>query len=611
MKRLIALLFLLASPAFATTTVTGTIQTLGTGTVSTGAFARFWLRGCGGNQPRVNGTAVIAPSQGGVFYFDFTANSSGQISGTLYSTRDVTGNSGGDIECGGSLTAVWYGLQIFLNGKGGPEIPIQAKNTTTIDVSNVTPITTNPVVTAPTGDTTYARIDGGNTPFTSPIRFVGGSRLFSNPLFGTATGVTPYEFSDSSADSSDAAAQLNSHFLPYLSVNLQSQGAGQPIPGYFSIDNRSILQSHTLNTGANTASLAAWCDIGFGGRAAGCWGHNIGVSLQAGYTISSISNNGTTTTAIVTVPGGFTSLALQNGDDIMVQGVTITGYDGRFVVASVTPGTGTVTWAQTASLSASSGGTVTLDANIFGLEVNYFNAIGDSGNPSPQTTRAKWGIVSTASGSTYPIMAGFLETFSSASWANSTNGNRPHFGYFGQDAIDAIYRAGDISSTAPVAGGPLIATHGFYGSARQVATNSNNYPGLDFCSEISGWTGSSAAAHTACINAIPASGNNPLWRMGFLFDNVEESSIDNTGHLAVNTCSGCTLVASLTTTGATSDNVAISGMTSSGHCSFGATNASAATNIATTYISSKTTNQITVTHTATASMTYDILCTPN
>ena len=79
--------------------------------------------------------------------------------------------------------------------------------------------------------------------------------------------------------------------------------------------------------------------------------------------------------------------------------------------------------------------------------------------------------------------------------------------------------------------------------------------------------------------------------------------------------SGCTsgapLVATLTTTAATSDNLTVTGMTASGHCALSPTNASAATNIATTYVSAKTTNQITVTHTATASMTYDFLCTAN
>jgi hypothetical protein len=69
------------------------------------------------------------------------------------------------------------------------------------------------------------------------------------------------------------------------------------------------------------------------------------------------------------------------------------------------------------------------------------------------------------------------------------------------------------------------------------------------------------------------------------------------------------IVGSLTTGGGTTDTVALTGMTSTGHCSLTATNSSAAANIGTTYISAKTTNQITVTHTATASMTYDVVCT--
>lgn len=71
------------------------------------------------------------------------------------------------------------------------------------------------------------------------------------------------------------------------------------------------------------------------------------------------------------------------------------------------------------------------------------------------------------------------------------------------------------------------------------------------------------------------------------------------------------VAASLTTTAATSDAVAIAGMTSSGHCSApAATNSSAAANVATTYISAKATNSVTVTHAATAGMTFDLTCTP-
>ena len=177
-KLLLAMLLLIGPSCQATTTVTGTLQNLGTGNITTGAFVRFWLRGCGGNQPRVGGTALIAPTQGGSYFFDLIANGSGQISGTLYSTRDATGLLGGDITCGTSTTSVWYGLQVFVNGKGGPEVPIHAKNGVALDISNITPISTTPVIAAPTGDSTYARLDGGNQPFTTGIQ---------SPYFRTST----------------------------------------------------------------------------------------------------------------------------------------------------------------------------------------------------------------------------------------------------------------------------------------------------------------------------------------------------------------------------------------------------------------------------------------
>ena len=184
MKRLLVFLLLLLAPAaWATTTVTGTLQNLGTGTVGQGAFVRFWLRGCGGNIPRVNGTAVIAPSQGGVYFFDFAAASNGAISGTLYSTRDSTGLLGGDIECGGSHTSVWYGMQIYVGGKGGAEVPIHAKSGVALDISNITPITQTPAATAPTGDSTYARLDAGNQPFQAAIT---APQLQSTIASGTA-----------------------------------------------------------------------------------------------------------------------------------------------------------------------------------------------------------------------------------------------------------------------------------------------------------------------------------------------------------------------------------------------------------------------------------------
>lgn len=178
-----ALLFLLLVPSlFATTTVTGTLQNLGLGTVGQGAFVRFWLRGCGGNVPRIAGTALIAPSQGGVYFFDMVANGSGVISGTLYSTRDSTGALGGDIECGGSTLSVWYGMQVFLGGKGSVEIPLHAKNGITLDVTTAVPITQTPAATAPTGDQTYLRLDAANAPVSGNVGLLKTTGLYVTGL---------------------------------------------------------------------------------------------------------------------------------------------------------------------------------------------------------------------------------------------------------------------------------------------------------------------------------------------------------------------------------------------------------------------------------------------
>jgi len=72
---------------------------------------------------------------------------------------------------------------------------------------------------------------------------------------------------------------------------------------------------------------------------------------------------------------------------------------------------------------------------------------------------------------------------------------------------------------------------------------------------------------------------------------------------------------SVTTTAATSDSMAIAwpdgGSRTPGHCALSATNASAATNVATSYISAKAANAVTLTHTATSGMTYDVVCTVN
>lgn len=150
-----ALVFMASAFSFATVTVSGNLVSPSTSSVSSRAFVRFWIRGCGGNAPRVTGTGIVLPS-----FTDFSPTA-GAISGTVYDSLT-------EISCGGSVGATWYGVQAYYDGKPGPEVPYNVTGAS-FNLNSATPNTTSPVVSAPTGDSTYARLDGGNTPFTGAI----------------------------------------------------------------------------------------------------------------------------------------------------------------------------------------------------------------------------------------------------------------------------------------------------------------------------------------------------------------------------------------------------------------------------------------------------------
>lgn len=86
--------------------------------------------------------------------------------------------------------------------------------------------------------------------------------------------------------------------------------------------------------------------------------------------------------------------------------------------------------------------------------------------------------------------------------------------------------------------------------------------------------------------------------------------------ITVASCTGCgaSLTGSITTTAATTDVVAVTGMTASGHCGMSPTNAAAGTmvqNATPVFIDTFTTNAITLHHVATAGASFSFVCTPN
>jgi hypothetical protein len=284
----------------ATTTVTGTVRTLGT-TVAKGTLVRFWLRGCKGNQPRVAGVAIFPANVNGQFYFDIPTDSAGTVTGTLYSTRAANGIDAGEIDCGGSRVAVWYGMQVFRNSVGGPEVPVHAKDTATMDVSNVTPISTTSVVAAATGDTTYLRIDGGNSPLVGPLSgplAVGG--LFT---VNGALGV-----SNSGVFTNDQIHQYATSFIGGIDPNMYH--AIQGFPGYtteagsFGIavpSNATANEADALvgmiTSACNSASRTTCNSVAVSGHAqaiangAGVWGQNTTVSNSIGTTATNLVGN--------------------------------------------------------------------------------------------------------------------------------------------------------------------------------------------------------------------------------------------------------------------------------------------------------------------------------
>ncbi len=122
----------------------------------------------------------------------------------------------------------------------------------------------------------------------------------------------------------------------------------------------------------------------------------------------------------------------------------------------------------------------------------------------------------------------------------------------------------------------------------------------DACQSILSTGNSNQNTGAAIFSAAPPSGCS-LSSVGDIVAGVGASNIGK----------NIPILTSFTTTASTSDNVTVTGMTSSGHCMLQPTNASADTLLTGTYISAKATNQITVTHASTSGANFDVLCTLN
>lgn len=165
-------------------TVSGNLKDLGGQNASgSNTFVRFTLAGYGSNIPKVAGTNVIASP-----CYDFHPNASGVISGTVQGNDTI---SVGANPAGGTQyqVCIYFAGQLF-----------RCNNYTvtgsTLNLNNATPNTTSPTIPAPTGDSTYLRKDGGNSPLTGPvsststITFGGGATIIASTTSSIQTLIT-------------------------------------------------------------------------------------------------------------------------------------------------------------------------------------------------------------------------------------------------------------------------------------------------------------------------------------------------------------------------------------------------------------------------------------
>lgn len=217
MKKL-TLLFLLAgcSALFAqTASVSGHLFDGSTSPQSTASIS-FTLVNTGGNVCKVSGTAIVVQSP-----VTFNANGSGAISGTLYRNDFIS--------CGGVSNSVWQ-YQVAVNGQIQPTCMLATLATSSLNVDNAACSNTVPVITPPTGDTTYCRLDGSNCGFTGNISGQSATFAGSATITGalTAQSVNGVVYCDNQTGA-DIGAKCNAAFATlsgsYGTVRISAPGS--------------------------------------------------------------------------------------------------------------------------------------------------------------------------------------------------------------------------------------------------------------------------------------------------------------------------------------------------------------------------------------------------
>lgn len=178
--------------------------------MSSRTFVRFWLRGCANNQPRVNNVALIVPPGGPGYYKDFTPDASGAIAGSIYRNSEI--------ECNGATGNTWYGVQVYRDGKPGPETPYSVV-AATFNLNTATPTVQAPPPPPATFPYIMANPIAPQTISNFPLNFGSGSGIGANYQGGLQVAGTYLRSNGSSVFAPVSANQIAADLLVTPTLN--------------------------------------------------------------------------------------------------------------------------------------------------------------------------------------------------------------------------------------------------------------------------------------------------------------------------------------------------------------------------------------------------------
>lgn len=139
------------------TTVTVNLKSIFGENLASNTFVRFILRNYGRNIPRVTSTGVLVKVVQDAF-----PDAAGLVSKSVTSNADI------------SPSGTYYSVEYYNSGIKTASADYLI-NGGSVNLNSASPISSTPVVTPPDGDTTYLRVDGGNTNLTGTNAFTFGN----------------------------------------------------------------------------------------------------------------------------------------------------------------------------------------------------------------------------------------------------------------------------------------------------------------------------------------------------------------------------------------------------------------------------------------------------